>query len=116
VFFIIRTDDEALTAFLGEQMDLIVYRPFGFVRSPLKGLHGGPIQSVAAGDIEGVIEVFPQYAEGLRDIEGFSHLILIYHFHLCNGRSLTVRPTWTTRCMESLPLGHRLVRTPLAYQ
>jgi tRNA-Thr(GGU) m(6)t(6)A37 methyltransferase TsaA len=73
-------------------MDDIVYKPVGVVHSPFKEPRGTPIQSTAARDVEGVIEVFPQYAEGLRDIEGYSHLILIYHFHLCNEPSLIVRP------------------------
>jgi tRNA-Thr(GGU) m(6)t(6)A37 methyltransferase TsaA len=73
-------------------MDDVVYRPVGVVHSPFKEPYGTPIQSAAARNVEGVIEVFPQYAEGLRDIEGFSHLILIYHFHLCNEPSVIVRP------------------------
>jgi tRNA-Thr(GGU) m(6)t(6)A37 methyltransferase TsaA len=73
-------------------MNVIVYRPVGVVHSPFKAPDGAPIQSVAARHVEGVIEVFPEYAKGLRDIEGFSHLILIYHFHLCNEPSLIVRP------------------------
>jgi tRNA-Thr(GGU) m(6)t(6)A37 methyltransferase TsaA len=73
-------------------MDAIVYRPVGVVHSPLKRAEGAPIQSTAARDTEGVVEVLPQYAEGLRDIEGFSHLILIYHFHLSGKPSLIVRP------------------------
>jgi tRNA-Thr(GGU) m(6)t(6)A37 methyltransferase TsaA len=73
-------------------MSTLVYRPIGVIHSPLKQPVGAPIQSVAARDVEGVIELFPQYAEGLRDIEGFSHLILIYHFHLSDKSSLIVRP------------------------
>jgi tRNA-Thr(GGU) m(6)t(6)A37 methyltransferase TsaA len=73
-------------------MNVIAYRPIGVIHSPFKAAAGAPIQSVAARHVEGVIEVFPEYAEGLRDIEGFSHLILIYHFHLCNEPSLIVRP------------------------
>jgi tRNA-Thr(GGU) m(6)t(6)A37 methyltransferase TsaA len=38
------------------------------------------------------VEVLPEYDEGLADIEGFSHIILIYHFHLTKGPMLTVRP------------------------
>ena len=73
-------------------MDTIVYRPVGVVHSPLKKSYGAPIQSIAASDVEGVVEVLPQYIEGLRDIEGFSHLILIYHFHLSDKPSMIVRP------------------------
>ncbi|GAI20247.1 unnamed protein product, partial [marine sediment metagenome] len=37
-------------------------------------------------------EVFPEYAEGLKDVEGFSHIILIYHFHLSRRPFLKVKP------------------------
>jgi tRNA-Thr(GGU) m(6)t(6)A37 methyltransferase TsaA len=73
-------------------MSSLVYRPVGVIHSPLKEAFGAPIQSVTARDVEGVVELFPQYAEGLRDIDGFSHLILIYHFHLSDKSSLIVRP------------------------
>jgi tRNA-Thr(GGU) m(6)t(6)A37 methyltransferase TsaA len=73
-------------------MSSLAYRPVGVIHSPLKEAFGAPIQSVAARDVEGVVELFPQYAEGLRDIDGFSHLILIYHFHLSDNSSLIVRP------------------------
>ncbi|HXZ98461.1 MAG TPA: tRNA (N6-threonylcarbamoyladenosine(37)-N6)-methyltransferase TrmO [Candidatus Acidoferrum sp.] len=73
-------------------MSASVFRPIGVIHSPLKEGVGAPIQSVAARDVEGVVELFPQYAEGLRDIEGFSHIILIYHFHLSGKSSLIVRP------------------------
>lgn len=51
-----------------------------------------PIQAAVSRDIEGTVEIFPEYADGLTDIEGFSHLYLIYHFHLSDGFSLTVKP------------------------
>ena len=73
-------------------MNSLAYRPVGVIHSPLKEPFGAPIQSVAARDVEGVVELFPQYAEALRDIEGFSHLILIYHFHMSGKSSLIVRP------------------------
>jgi tRNA-Thr(GGU) m(6)t(6)A37 methyltransferase TsaA len=73
-------------------MSASVYRPIGVIHSPLKEAVGAPIQSVAARDVEGVVELFPQYAGGLRDIEGFSHIILIYNFHLSGKSSLIVRP------------------------
>jgi len=38
------------------------------------------------------VEVFPEYVDGLKDIEGFSHLILIYHFHLSTDYKLQVKP------------------------
>ena len=62
------------------------------VHSPLKGAPGAPIQSVSAKDVIGTIEVFPTFAGGLKDITGFSHLMLLYHFHLSRRFKLTVIP------------------------
>ncbi len=73
-------------------MDEIKYKPIGVIRSPFKEPKGTPIQPAGAKGIEGTVEVFPEYAEGLKDIEGFSHIILIYHFHLSKGTSLRVKP------------------------
>jgi len=73
-------------------MNVVVYRPIGVVHSPFKEPDGVPIQPVAARDVEGVIEILPEYAEGLRDIGGFSHLILVYHFHLSSELSMIVKP------------------------
>ncbi len=73
-------------------MDEIKYKPIGVIHSPFKEPKGTPIQPPAANGINGTVEVFPEYAEGLKDVEGFSHIILIYHFHLSKGSSLTVKP------------------------
>jgi len=73
-------------------MQEIRYRAIGIIRSPFKGIKGMPIQPAGAKGVGGTIEMEPAYVEGLRDIEGFSHLILIYHFHLSEGYSLEVRP------------------------
>lgn len=73
-------------------MEEIIYTPIGVVHSPFKEPRGVPIQSAVARDIQGSVEIFPEYAEGLKDIEGFSHIILIFHFHLSKGFSLKVKP------------------------
>jgi len=75
-----------------EIMDEIKYKPIGVVHSPFKEPKGTPIQPAGAKGIDGTVEVFPEYVEGLKDVEGFSHIILIYHFHLSKGVSLKVRP------------------------
>lgn len=61
--------------------DTIAMRPIGAIRSPYRATQGMPIQTVAAADVEGELEVFAQFAEGLRDIEGFEYLILLTHLH-----------------------------------
>ena len=73
-------------------MNEIKYKPIGVVHSPHKEPKGTPIQPAAAKGIIATVEVFPEYVEGLKDLEGFSHVILIYHFHLSKGASLSVKP------------------------
>jgi tRNA (adenine37-N6)-methyltransferase len=73
-------------------MNEISCKPIGLIRSPFKEPTGTPIQSLAARDVEGTVEIDPEFADGLRDIEGFSRLILIYYFHLCGKSSLLVKP------------------------
>ncbi len=70
----------------------ICYRPIGIIHSPFKEPKGVPIQPSAARGVRGTAEVFPEYAKGLKDIEGFSHIVLIYHFHLVKANKLLVRP------------------------
>jgi tRNA-Thr(GGU) m(6)t(6)A37 methyltransferase TsaA len=73
-------------------MNEIKYKPIGIIHSPFKKPKGTPIQPAGAKGINGIVEIFPEYAEGLTDIGGFSHIILIYHFHLSKGSSLIAKP------------------------
>lgn len=73
-------------------MDAIEYAPIGVVRSPHAAPQGMPIQPAGARGTRGQVIVAPEYADGLADLDGFSHIILLYHFHRSEGFSLTVRP------------------------
>jgi len=73
-------------------MSEVVYRPIGVVHSPFRAPQDVPIQSAAAKEVNGYVEVAEEYVEGLRDVEGFSHLILVYHCHLAQEYSLLVKP------------------------
>ena len=73
-------------------MDEIRYRPIGTVHSPFKEVKGMPIQPSGAVGIKGRVEVFAEYCGGLKDAGGFSHLILVYHFHLSKRYSLEAVP------------------------
>jgi len=53
---------------------------------------GTPIQSAFSKDGEGTVKLFPQFKQGLKDLKGFSHIILIYHFHKSKGYDLLCRP------------------------
>ena len=65
--------------------------PIGLIHSPFQQKQETPIQATFS-QAEGVVEVYPEYADGLQDIEGFSHLILLYWFHQSEGYQLVVRP------------------------
>jgi len=73
-------------------MDKVIYRPIGIIHTAFRDKVEAPIQGVFARDAKGEVEVFPEYADGLKDLEGFSHIILIYHFHLADGYSLVSMP------------------------
>ena len=73
-------------------MQEIRYRPIGVIHSPFKQTKGMPIQPAGARGVAGTVEVIPEYGDGLKDLDGFSHIFLLYHFHLSQGYSLTVKP------------------------
>ena len=85
----------------------ISYRPIGIIHSPFTDIEGMPIQPTGASGIRGTVEVFPEFAEGLKDLEGFSHIILLYHFHRVQGAKLAVTPF-----MDSRPHGVFATRSP----
>lgn len=70
----------------------ILYQPIGIVRTPFDTPEGTPIQPSGGADIEGEVEVYPEYRAGLEDLSGFSHIILLYHCHLGGTCSLRVKP------------------------
>ena len=70
----------------------IIYKPIGLIRTPFKELSLVPMQSIKARNIDGYIEIYPEYAEGLKDLEGFSHLIILFHMHKVKDFSLIVKP------------------------
>ena len=73
-------------------MKKITYRPVGIIHTKFSEKKNTPIQGIFTKDAKGKVEVFPEYAAGLKDIDGFSHLILIYHYHLAKGYSLITMP------------------------
>ncbi len=73
------------------QEALLEVRQIGVIRSPFKTKEEAPIQPCRSKHI-GKVEVFSKYAEGLKDIEQFSHIILVYYFHTIERELLTVKP------------------------
>ncbi len=70
----------------------IIYRPIGIIHTPFTEAKKMPIQPAAAKGIEGTIDINPEFENGLKDLDGFSHIILLYHLHLSRGFSLEVIP------------------------
>jgi len=70
----------------------ITYRPIGVIRSDHVAAEETPIQPVYARGCKGKAEIFPEYVDGLRDLDGFSHVYLIYHFHQAGPTKLMVKP------------------------
>ncbi len=73
-------------------METLTYEPIGVIRSPFREPEGTPIQPAAARGTAGTVEVFQRYAEGLKDLDGFSHVVLLYHFHEAGPPALLVTP------------------------
>lgn len=85
----------------------VCFTPIGIIRSPYPEPVGMPIQAVAAQGVAGQIELDPIYQAGLQDIEGFSHLILLYYLHLVQESSLLVTPF-----LDNQPHGIFATRSP----
>jgi tRNA-Thr(GGU) m(6)t(6)A37 methyltransferase TsaA len=66
-------------------------RPIGVIYSPFTDKGQTPIQPSRSQAV-GQVEVYPEFAEGLQDVEGFSHIILLYVFHCSTGYTLRVKP------------------------
>jgi len=88
-------------------MNEIRYKPIGIIHSPFKEPKGTPIQPSSGKGIKGTVEIFPEYMKGLQDIKGFSHIILLYHFHLSKTINLVSKPF-----MDENPHGIFAIRGP----
>jgi len=73
-------------------MDKIELTPIGIIRSPYKEQKDMPIQGRFRDDVEGWIELKEEYVPGLKDLDGFSHAILICYFHRSEAEHLEARP------------------------
>jgi len=86
----------------------ITYQPIGIIHSPFSDLAQMPIQPTARVSAPGTADVFLEFAQGLKDLEGFSHIILLYHLHEVRRTALTVTPF-----LSSEPKGIFATRAPI---
>jgi tRNA-Thr(GGU) m(6)t(6)A37 methyltransferase TsaA len=84
-----------------------VFTPIGVVRSPFTGAAGTPIQPGGARPVVGEVVVDEAYAEGLSDLDGFSHILLLYVFHRAGPARLAVVPF-----LDTVPRGVFATRAP----
>ena len=70
----------------------IILKPIGIIHSPFKDANNIPKQPFEGRGIKGKIEIFPEYVEGIDGLEKFSHIILIFNFHLSSNFNLRVVP------------------------
>ena len=75
---------------------MIEFEPIGIIYTPFPEPKGMPIQPAGGMGVKATIEVFPQYCDGLADLDGFSHIILLYYLHKSEGYKLRVVPFMDT--------------------
>jgi tRNA-Thr(GGU) m(6)t(6)A37 methyltransferase TsaA len=85
----------------------VIFRPIGIIHSPFTSLEEMPIQPSSDASGPGFIEVFPEFSDGLKDLEGFSHIYILYHFHMVKSSRLTVTPF-----LDDAPHGIFATRAP----
>jgi len=88
-------------------IEKVEYRPIGVIHSPFTEPRGTPIQAGVSMENEATAEIFEEFAEGLKDLEGFSHIILIFHFHRSRKAPLHQVPF-----MDDIERGVFSIRSP----
>ena len=84
----------------------IEFKPIGVIHSPFSSAEETPIQPVFSKENRGTVEVFDEYSEGLKDIDGFSHIMLIYCFHEAGETELVRRPFMDDRSHGIFAMRH----------
>ncbi len=86
---------------------MIELKPIGIIHTPFTKPAEMPIQPAGAAGVQGTVKVFAEYRAGLQDLAGFSHIILLYHFHKSRNFSLQVVPF-----LDTEPRGLFATRAP----
>jgi tRNA-Thr(GGU) m(6)t(6)A37 methyltransferase TsaA len=85
----------------------VTFNPIGIIHSPFHALEDMPIQPTSEASKPGMVEIYPEYIEGIKDLDGFSHVYLIYHLHQTTSIRLTVTPF-----LDTQPRGLFATRAP----
>jgi tRNA-Thr(GGU) m(6)t(6)A37 methyltransferase TsaA len=87
--------------------EIITFTPIGIIHTPFSQLEGMPIQPSGEKSAPGTIEIYSEFAPGLKDLEGFSHIYLIFYLHQAQFSDLTIKPF-----LDDLPHGVFATRAP----
>ncbi len=86
---------------------IIEFKAIGVIHTPFDAIEGMPIQPTGAVGVRGTVDIFTEYAQGLQDLNGFSHIILLYHFNQSGRPKLIVEPF-----LDKTPHGVFATRAP----
>jgi tRNA-Thr(GGU) m(6)t(6)A37 methyltransferase TsaA len=75
-------------------MKEIIYKPIGTLHTPFKERLGTPRQAVGSSAV-GTVEIFREFGEGLKDLDQYSHLLVMFHMHKIEAPQLLVQPPWS---------------------
>ena len=91
----------------GSRTESIIMHPIGIIHSPYKQAKGTPIQGIFGKEAEAYVELKEKYVKGMKDLDGFSHAILLYQFHLSDQEEIVGKPY-----LESQEHGIFAMRSP----
>ena len=69
-----------------------IFQPIGIIHTPHKDPSQTPIQPVFSKGIRGSVELFSEYVDGLKDLDGFSHIYLFYYFNRSTQVKMKLKP------------------------
>ena len=88
-------------------MQSISLYPIGYIHSPYTSTDEVPIQARLVEDVEAHVEVLDRYQDGLKDLDGFSHAIILFYFHQSTHEDIISSPF-----LESTKHGIFAIRSP----
>uniref|UniRef100_UPI003217421D tRNA (N6-threonylcarbamoyladenosine(37)-N6)-methyltransferase TrmO n=1 Tax=uncultured Draconibacterium sp. TaxID=1573823 RepID=UPI003217421D len=75
-----------------KRLQSVELKIIGKISTPHKSIENIPVQAVGGKNYTGIAELVPELAEGLKSLEGFSHMILLFHLHKISGYDLILKP------------------------
>jgi tRNA-Thr(GGU) m(6)t(6)A37 methyltransferase TsaA len=77
-------------------VDEAIFKPIGIIHTPFKTIEDIPSSTRLGKDVKGTIELKPEFEDGLKDLRGFSHIVLVFHLHKSKGFTMFANPPLDT--------------------